>query len=79
MESLAQAVSAIKAEAASQLEYSSKVRASVAAMVTGAQESRDSAAAIAAEGTEISRAIEKLKSLSERSLGLTGELRREGA
>lgn len=79
MESLAGAVSAIKVEATSQLEYSAKVRASVAAMVCGAQVSRDSATAIAAEGTQIAQAIGKLKSLSERSLSLTGELRREGA
>jgi methyl-accepting chemotaxis protein len=75
MQTLAAAVASIRDEARRQGEYSNQVRDAVAAMVTGALAARESAAAIAQEGSEIARAITNLRALSERSLGLTQELR----
>jgi methyl-accepting chemotaxis protein len=75
MEALAEAVAAIRDEAERQSEYSSKVSASMAAMVTGAEAATSSAADIAREGQEIAREVKNLSELAVRSLALTKELK----
>ncbi len=79
MESLAEAVAAIRDESERQSEYSGKVHAAVDAMVQGASDAKDSAAAIAKEGSEIARAVRNLRGLAERSLSLTLDMRRGSA
>lgn len=75
MEGLSVTVGAIREESRRQGSYSQQVRESVASMVRRAEEARESARVIAAQGSEIARTVRDLRELAARSLALTEELR----
>ncbi len=79
MAALAVAGEAIRDEARRQIEYSSRVRASVRALTAGAEEASGSAASIARESAGIVEAVRRLRVLAGKSRRLTEELGRAGA
>ncbi|MBL8967973.1 MAG: hypothetical protein JNG85_13275 [Spirochaetaceae bacterium] len=79
MEALAVAGAAIQDEARRQIDFSSRVRASVQSLTTGAAEASGSAASIARESAGIVAAVRRLSVLAGKSRRLTEELGRAGA